>query len=73
MVRLTHRGVFAQLAQRRKGVLVSFSHALNHLLRVGTHHVALGTLRLLLLLLLLVPVVPDRCEGRAETNQTSRQ
>lgn len=66
LARLTHRGVFSQLTQRWKGVLVSFSHALDHPLRFRVHDVALGTLRLLLLLFLLVPVVPNRCDGGEE-------
>lgn len=57
-----HRGVLAQLAQWREGVVVSLPHSLDHPLGVGTQDVILQTLRLLLLLLLLVPVVPNRWE-----------
>lgn len=37
------------------------ANPVDHLLRVGTQHVALCALLLLLILFLLVPVVPHRC------------
>lgn len=57
----SHRGVFSQLAQGRKGVLVGPAHPLDHLLRVGGQHVDLHLHRLLLLLLFLSSVVSDHC------------
>lgn len=55
-----HRSVFAQLAERREGLLMRLADPVDHLLRLSAQHVALSTLRLLLILLLLVPVVPHR-------------
>lgn len=55
--RATDRSVFAQLAERREGFLVCLANPVDHLLCVGTQHVALCALLLLLILLLLVPVV----------------
>lgn len=55
--RATDRSVFAQLAERWEGFLVCLANPVDHLLCVGTQHVALCALLLLLILLLLVPVV----------------
>lgn len=60
-VMTTNRSVFAELAERRESFLVCFANPVNHLLCVGTQHVALCALLLLLILLLLIPVVPHRC------------
>lgn len=57
---VTHRSVFAQLAERREGFLVGLANPVNHLLRVWTQHVTLRALLLLLVLLLLVSVISDR-------------
>lgn len=55
----SHRGVFTQLTERRKGLLVSLADLLYDGLQLGCHLVALCQLRLGALLLLLVPVVPN--------------
>ena len=57
---VSHRGVFAQLTERGESLLMGLADTFDHLLGLGTQHVDLSTLWLLLLLLLLVPVVPHR-------------
>lgn len=57
--RRTHRGVLAQLAEGREGLLVGSADLLNDALQLGRQLVALRQLRLRALLLLLVPVIPN--------------
>lgn len=57
----TYGGVFAQLAERREGLLVSLADFVDQLLQLAAQLVALGQHHLLLhVLLLLVPVVAHR-------------
>lgn len=67
-VRVTYSGVFAQLAQRGEGFLVSFANFIDQLLQLSAQLVALREHHLLLhVLLLFVSVVTHRCmKGKRE-------
>lgn len=57
----TYGGVFAQLAERREGLLVSLADFVDQLLQLAAQLVALGQHHLLLhVLLLLVSVIAHR-------------
>lgn len=69
--RTTHRSVFAQLAEGGERLLVGLAHPVDHPLGLGTQHVALRALLLLLVLFLLIAVIPY-CY-REETRGTERK
>lgn len=67
----THRGVLAQLAEGREGLLMGLADLLDDGLQLGRELVALRQLRLRAFLLLLVAVVSDGWRTKTRMSRSS--